>query len=112
MTRVAAVGEARVFYRDLKPYDVPDRLDDLRGPNDGRMELPLNVYWGPEAIVDLDTPGGVVKAYQAALREGRVADQVELLNRDLLVKIWPELLLPVRLRDLWESRFPELAVAA
>ena len=105
-------GDTRVFYRDIKPYDVPSRLDDLHGPRSGRMELPLNVYWGPQATVDLDTLSGVVKAYQAALREGRVVDQVELLNRDLLVEVWSELLLPDRVRDLWESRFPELTAAA
>ena len=102
----------RVFYRDIKPYDAPERLDDLHGPHGGRLELPLNVYWGPEATVDLDSLGGVVKAYQATLREGRVVDQVEVLNRDRLIEIWPELMLPIRVRDLWENRFPELAATA
>jgi hypothetical protein len=106
-----AQRDTRVFYRDIKPYDVPDQLEQLHGPRSGRMELPRNVYWGPEAVVDLDTVGGVMKAYQAALREGRVIDQVELLNRDLLIEVWGDLMLPSRLRELWESRFPELAVA-
>ena len=75
------------------------------------MQLPLNVYWGPEAIVDLDTVGGVVKAYQATLREGRTVDQVASLNQDVLTDIWPELLLPLRVRNLWENRFPELTAA-
>ena len=105
-------GDTRVFYRDIKPYDVPARLEELHGPRSGRMELPPNVYWGPLTTVDLDILSGVVKAYQATLREGRVVDQVELLNRDLLVEVWSELLLPARVRDLWESRFPELAAAA
>lgn len=112
MTNAAAAkGDTRVFYRDIKPYDVPERLEDLRGPRGGRMELPLNVYWGPEAIVDLDTVGGVVKAYQATLREGRTVDQVALLNREVLIDIWPQLLLPLRVRGLWENRFPELTAA-
>lgn len=110
------MGEAshdpRVFYRDIKPYDAPARLEDLHGPGTGRVELPLHVYWGPQPTVDLDTVGGVVKAYQATLREGRVADQVELLNRDVLIRIWPELMLPDRVRELWEGRFPELTAAA
>lgn len=106
-----AQRDTRVFYRDIKPYDVPDRLEQLHGPRSGRMELPRNVYWGPAAAVDLDTVGGVMKAYQAALREGRVVDQVELLNRDLLIEVWGDLMLPGRLRELWESRFPELVVA-
>lgn len=105
-------GDARVFYRDIKPYDVPVRLDDLHGPNSGRMTLPINVYWGPWSVIDLDIRSDVVKAYQATLREGRIVDQVALLNRDLLVKIWPELMLPARVRELWESHFPELSIAA
>ena len=105
-------GETRVFYRDIKPYDMPEFLEDLRGPSSGQMTLPINVYWGPWSIVDLDIHSDVVKAYQATLREGRVGDQVTLLNRDLLVRIWPELMLPARVRQLWESRFPELSVAA
>ncbi|MHB1173266.1 MAG: hypothetical protein ACYCZY_12420 [Lacisediminihabitans sp.] len=46
MAKTAAQGDTRVFYRDIKPYDAPERLDDLRGPRSGRIELPLNVYWG------------------------------------------------------------------
>ena len=105
-----ASRDTRVFYRDVKPYEAPDELEQLQGPRGGPFVLPLNVYWGPEAAVDLDTVGGVMKAYQAALREGRVVDQVNLLNRDLLIEVWPELMLPGRARTLWESRFPELAV--
>lgn len=103
---------SRVFYRDIKPYDVPARLDELHGPRSGRMELPLNVYWGPPYTFDLANESDVVEAYQATLREGRVVDQVEVFNQDLLVTIWPELVLPVRVRELWENRFPELATAA
>jgi hypothetical protein len=106
-----AQRETRVFYRDIKPYDVPDQLEQLEGPRSGQVELPLNVYWGPPHTFDLDNESDRVEAYQATLREGRVVDQVELLNRDLLVQLWPELLLPVRVRALWESRFAELSPA-
>lgn len=109
---VSPPGSARVFYRDVKPYDAPKQLGDLHGPRSGSIVLPLNVYWGPKSDVNLDSESDVVKAYQATLREGRVVDQVKLLNRDLLIEIWPELLLPVRVRELWENRFPELTSAA
>ncbi len=63
-------------------------------------------------MVNLDSEGGAdVMAYQATLSEGRVVDQVKLLNRDLLTELWPRLVLPQRARELWESRFPELAPA-
>jgi hypothetical protein len=73
--------------------------------------LPINVYWGPAHTFDLDNESDVVEAYQAALREGRVEDQAVILNPGLLVSIWPELLLPARVRVLWEDRFPVLAAA-
>ena len=45
----------RSTYRDLKPYDAPAHLDELRGPPAGRIVLPINVYWGPKSEVDLDS---------------------------------------------------------
>lgn len=112
MTDTARAPEdARVFYRDIKPYEAPAQLDELHGPHHGHVQLPINVYWGPAYTFDLANESDVVEAYQATLREGRTIDQVELLNRDLLVTVWPELLLPVRVRSLWEGRFPELAAA-
>ncbi len=98
----------RVLYQDIKPYDVPKSLGALQGPSSGVLTLPLDVYWGPESDADLDTLSGVTKAYQAILREGASEVQEALLNRDVLLQTWDELLLPVRVRSLWESRFPEL----
>ena len=49
-------------------------------------------------------------AYQALLTEGRVAEQGRLLNRDRLIELWPVINLDQRVRDLWETRFPELRV--
>jgi hypothetical protein len=104
-----ATRDTRVFYRDIKPYDAPDRLEHLQGPRSGLLDLPINVYWGPRHTFDLDNQSDVIQTYQAALREGRVIDQETLLNHELLLEIWPELMLPVRVRKLWETRFPELA---
>ncbi|EYT63963.1 hypothetical protein H489_0109835 [Curtobacterium flaccumfaciens UCD-AKU] len=97
-----------MLYQDIKPYDVPVSLVALHGPASGMLALPLDVYWGPDPDADLDTLSGVTKAYQAILREGASEVQEALLNRDVLLRTWDELLLPVRVRLLWESRFPEL----
>jgi hypothetical protein len=43
------------------------------------------------------------------IREAVRANQEQLLNTALLVRIWPDLILPVRCRKLWEDRFPQLA---
>ena len=99
----------RVLYQDIKPYDVPQSLDALRGPESGVLSLPQHVYWGPDPNADLSTLAGVTKAYQAILREGAGDTQEQLLNKALLLRSWGELLLPVRVRALWEGAFPELA---
>ncbi|ROS28991.1 DNA invertase Pin-like site-specific DNA recombinase [Rathayibacter sp. PhB127] len=106
-----APAQERVFYRDVKPYELPLALDDLVGPSAGVIELPHHVHWGPEVTVDLRAPGGVAKAYQALLTEGTSKDQEALLDRGLLASLWKELDLPDRVRLLWETRFPELAGA-
>lgn len=107
----AAVQPVRVFYRDVKPYEAPFSLSELAGPETGSLALPRNVYWGPWPEAQLDVRSDVVKAYEAILREGRASDQIALLNRELLLAVWRQLVLPVRVRELWESRFPELTRA-
>lgn len=102
-------NEPRVLIQDVIPYEVAGSLDALQGPGEGVLTLPHHIYWGPQADCDLGQPEGVFKAYQAILREGTRADQEQLLNADLLVKVWDELMLPVRVRDLWENKFPQLA---
>jgi hypothetical protein len=101
--------ESRVFFRDVKPYAVVESLDQLRGPAGGTVELSHSVLWAPGGgRVDLDRPGELRLAYRAVLNEGTVEDLVHVLNRDRLVAVWPELLLPFRVLEMWESRFPEL----
>ncbi|RAX19070.1 transcriptional regulator [Actinomyces sp. Z5] len=107
--RGASGSSRRVLFGDVKPYAVPDSLDDLRGPASGSIDLPHALLWAPGGgHVDLDEDGGVNLAYRVAIAEGTVADQVAILNRDRLVSVWSELLLPRRARELWEVRFPQL----
>lgn len=107
----AAAGE-RVRFQDVKPYDAPAKLDDLHGPASGAVQLPPWVYWGPNPVANLDVEGDAIRAYQATIQEGRLVDQLQILNRERLVSLWPELTMPARARALWESRFPELTTAA
>lgn len=103
------MGEERVFFRDVKPYYAPQSLDELEGPDGGVIVLDHDVLWAPgDGSVDLDRPGGTTMAYQALLAEGMPHQQVRGLNRARLIQVWPELALPVRVRTLWEDRFPEL----
>ncbi|MFT9278543.1 MAG: hypothetical protein ABF532_09040 [Bifidobacterium sp.] len=100
----------RVRFRDIKPYDVPNSLEELNGPYDGVVKLRHSVLWVGDGNVDVSTIDGTCMAYQALLAEGQVSDQEAGLNARKLVEVWPELSLDRRVRDLWESRFPELRV--
>lgn len=104
--------EGRVYFRDVKPYAVVDDLDQLRGPAGGVVELAHSVLWAPGGpYVDLDEPGGTALAYQAVLAEGTVQDLKQVLHRDRLIAVWSELMIDRRVREMWESRFPELQLA-
>lgn len=100
--------EPHVLYADVVPYEVPSSLDALRGPSRGVLTLPLHVWWGPSPTFDLGGRADVLTAYRAVVREGRAVDQEALLDRGLLLDVWPELRLPVRCRSTWEGAFPEL----
>lgn len=99
----------RVLYRDIVPYDLPSSLGALRGPVSGPLELPVTVHWGPRRVFDLDEPALLRAAYRAIVREGTPEQQEELLNADVLLAVWADLVLPARCRAVWEERFHELA---
>lgn len=46
--------------------------------------------------------------YRVVITEGSLGDQTALLHPDVLVSIWDGLVLPERVRTLWENRFPVL----
>ncbi|MDR1808247.1 MAG: transcriptional regulator [Propionibacteriaceae bacterium] len=103
----------QVHFRDIKPYFAPDSLDALSGPDGGVIKLPKRVFWVPgDGRVDLDRPGGTALAYETLLQEADAELQEQLINRRRLIEIWPELVLPLRVRRLWEDRFPQLMALA
>lgn len=99
----------KVLRKDTIPYDTPLSLRALRGPDNGVVELPLGVHWGPQRAHDLGDQNDLESAYQALVREGTTDVQEALLNEHLLRIVWPDLVLPERCRMEWESRFPERA---
>ena len=108
-----SVTTGRTYFRDVKPFDVPETLDELKGPKDGVIEVPHSILWAPGGTsVDLSEPGAVAMVYQAAISEGSASEQAALLNRDRLVEVWPDLMLPPRARELWAKKFPELRATA
>lgn len=99
--------EKRV-YANAVDYEFPVSLNELAGPSSGVIDLPRTIYWGPEEAVDLADLVDIQRMYQAVVRTGTRQEQERWLNRDLLLTAWPSLVLPVRCRTLWESKFSEL----
>ena len=101
----------RSAYGDRKPYLVPDDLAELRGPTKGTVTLPHHLDWSGRATYDLDRPARLASMYKTVLNEAStVADLRDWIDERVLIELWPTLWLPTRLRESWESRFPELAV--
>jgi len=99
-------------YGARKPYVVAERLDDLRGPTDGTVTLPQHLDWSGNASYDLDKPARLASMYRTVLNEASSTDDLHAwIDGRLLVRLWPTLWLPPQVRQLWESRFPELAAS-
>lgn len=96
-------------YADRRPYTVADSLDSLRGPVSGTVELPGWLDWAPDRMYDLDDESQLRVMYERVIREAqRVSDLEMLIDAGALVRVWPQMHLPARVRSLWEQRFPEL----
>lgn len=101
-----------VSYGERKPYVVADTLTALHGPKEGPVTLPHHLDWSGNAEYDLDRPARLASMYKAVLSEASTVEDLNAwLDRELLLRLWPTLWLPVRIRQLWEDRFPELAAA-
>lgn len=101
-----------ISYADRKPYVIADTLTALHGPKEGPVTLPHHLDWSGDAEYDLDRPARLASMYKAVLSEASTVEDLRTwLDRELLLQLWPTLWLPVRLRQLWEDRFPELAAA-
>jgi hypothetical protein len=89
---------------------VAARLDDLRGPVEGTVELPLWLFWScPGHTFDLGDPDMRMWMYQTVLREaGRLEDVTGYLDGDTLTALWPDLFLPKGVRQAWEDKHPVL----
>jgi hypothetical protein len=97
-------------YADQRPYAVVDSLADLRGPTTGTVALDRRLDWSGRARYDLTNPRRLASMYETILREATgPEDLTRWLDTTLLLQLWPELVLPPKVRQLWEVRFPELA---
>jgi hypothetical protein len=101
-------------YGDHRRYpDPPSRLADLTGPTEGLIELPITIDWGPKRVYDMGREAERRIVYERVLREAATpAEVARYVNGAVLAAEWSQLFLPLRIRQAWERRFPELARAA
>lgn len=114
ISRRKAIPQPPVDYRpygDRKPYVVADTLAALNGPTEGVVALPHHLDWSGHAEYDLNRIGRLASMYKVVLTEASTVDDLNTwLNAGLLLRLWPTIWLPPRLRRDWEEAFPELAM--
>ncbi|MFY1633859.1 hypothetical protein ACN27F_11360 [Solwaraspora sp. WMMB335] len=99
-------------YADQRPYVVSERLDDLRGPVSGQVTLIKRLDWSGRAQYDLANPRRLASLYETVLREATTVDDLaRWLDGGTLVRLWPTLVLPPQVRQLWESKHQVLVQA-
>jgi hypothetical protein len=99
-------------YVDQRPYVVPETLADLRGPIRGVVVLDRRLDWSGRAEYDLGKPRRLASMYETVLREASSPGELaRWLDERKLIELWPDLVLPQRLRASWEARFPQLVSA-
>ncbi|MFI5975805.1 hypothetical protein [Streptomyces sp. NPDC051452] len=106
-----AVAEDLALYREKFRRRLPESLEELRGPTQGIVQLPLHVAWSGMTSYDLGKPRQRMGLYRTVLHEGLRDDLPQFLNRDLLLQMWPVLrtLVGRTVRTVWEEAFPQLA---
>lgn len=98
-----------------RPVLVAADLRALHGPATGIATLPLSLHWsGTDAAArfNLDDHRQRPALYATVLREaGEPADLAAWLNADILVELWPRLVLPRAVRAAWEEQHQVLSDA-
>ncbi|MGC9382347.1 hypothetical protein [Streptomyces sp. MH13] len=109
-----AVAEDLALYREKFRRRLPESLDELYGPAQGVVELPLHMAWSGMTSYDMSKPRQRMGLYRTVLHEGLHDDLPQFLNRDLLLQMWPVLrtLVGRTVRTVWEDAFPQLASRA
>ncbi|BCL27001.1 hypothetical protein ACFFS2_28685 [Streptomyces aurantiacus] len=106
-----AVAADLALYREKFRRRLPESLDELHGPSQGTVELPLHMAWSGMTSYDLSKPRQRMGLYRTVLHEGLHDDLPRYLSQDLLLQLWPVLrtLVGRSVRSVWEDAFPQLA---
>lgn len=88
---------------------LPPDLDQLVGPADGVVELPLDLAWSGDRRFDLADPVQRYLYHMTVLTSAVTREHyTSWLNASLLCGDWGRLRLPRALRETWQAHFPEL----
>ncbi|MEH0502317.1 hypothetical protein [Streptomyces scabiei] len=93
-------------------FEVVADLGALAGPESGDVDIPRHLVDGDvPALVDVADAALCAELYRRLLVRGTATEQAALINRDVLLRLWPRRLAPQSVAQVWERRFPELAAA-
>ena len=88
---------------------LPPALDQLAGPAEGVVELPLDLAWSGDRRFDLADPVQRYLYHMTVLTSAVTREHyTRWLNASLLSGNWSRLRLPRPLRETWQAHFPEL----
>jgi hypothetical protein len=77
--------------RDRRRSRLPERLEELAGPVEGNVDLPLQIVWSGRTSYSLDRPKSRMTPYRTVLAEGLREDLLSLLHHRQLTEQWPVL---------------------
>jgi hypothetical protein len=85
---------------------LPHRLEDLRGPHEGVVVLPVHLTWHGLREFDVSRVESRLVLYSILLGQGRRADLARFVSARRLAEDWPTLaaLLSQRIRRACERR--------
>jgi len=107
------MAQPRILYEDGRPYTVPETLEELTGPTSGVVELPVRLDWSEQGRYDLSDPKQLRLMYERVIRESMNVDDLRAyLDGATLRRVWRQLWLPRKVRQLWEDRFRTLLPVA
>ena len=86
---------------------IPERLDDLRGPELGTVVLHVHLTWHGLREFDVADDGPRLCLYTIVLSQGKRNDIARFVHPRLLLEDWPRLrtLVAPRVRDVCTRRF-------
>jgi len=92
---------------------LPDRLEDLHGPWQGIVVLPVHLTWHGLREFDVGRPRARLLLYSIVISQGRRNDLARFLNPQRLRDDWPQLrpLVSGKMRRLCERKLGLAATA-